>query len=409
MGFHGRSWVSRASFQSSVAMTKFYTDELKDFPKRFTGNVESPCFIVSEAALRRNLEILAYVKRKSGAKVLLALKAYAMHSTFPLIRRYLDGVCASGPIEARLGKEEFGKEVHTFAPAYSKPDMMDVIKYSDAIIFNSIAQWKKYRGQISRSSKRIQVGLRVNPGRSNMKTDMYNPTLPGSRLGIQPGDLEGEDLEGIDGLHFHALCEQNSKELMHVLREFEKRYGRYIKKMEWVNFGGGHHITRKDYDVELLIRTINAFRKKYKVNVHLEPGEAVALNAGVLVATVLDVVHNGIDIAILDTSAETHMPDVLAAPYRPSIIGAGKPGERRYTYRLGGMTCLAGDVIGDYSFERRLMPGDRLVFLDMAHYSMVKTTTFNGVRLPSIALLTKEGRLRVIKRFGYEAYKERLS
>ena len=222
-----------------------------------------------------------------------------------------------------------------------------------------------------------------------MKTDLYNPTLSGSRLGVNPKDLEGVDMTGIDGLHFHALCEQDADVLVRVLKSFEKLYSKQIPKMKWVNFGGGHHITRSDYDVELLVRTINDFKKRYGVQVHLEPGEAVALNAGVLVSTVLDIVHNGMDIAILDTSAEAHMPDVLAQPYRPNIIGAGKPGERKYTYRLGGLTCLAGDVVGDYSFSKRLKPSDRIVFLDMAHYSMVKTTTFNGIKHPSIALYSK--------------------
>ncbi len=388
----------------------FYLGELKNFPEKVTGEVESPCFIVSEDILQRNLEILADVRKRTGAKVLLALKAFAMHSTFQMASRYLDGISASGPIEAQLGYEKFGKEVHTFAVAYSDEDMMKAIKYSDVIIFNSVAQWKKYRGIIARSGKRIEVGLRVNPGRSEVETDLYNTTLSGSRLGVHPKDLEGLDLTGLDGLHFHALCEQNADVLVRVLKSFEKLYAKQIPQMKWVNFGGGHHITRRDYDVELLVRTINNFKKRHGVQVHLEPGEAVALNAGVLVSTVLDIVHNGMDIAILDTSAEAHMPDVLAQPYRPNIIGAGKPGEHRYTYRLGGLTCLAGDVIGDYSFSRRLKPSDRLVFLDMAHYSMVKTTTFNGIKHPSIALYSKKtGRTTIVRRFGYEDYRDRLS
>ena len=388
----------------------FHTGELKDFSERVTGKVESPCFLVSEDLLKRNLEILDDVRNRTGAKILLALKAFAMHSTFPMVSRYLDGVCASGPIEAQLGYEKFGKEVHTFAVAYSDQDMKKVIRYSNVIIFNSLAQWKKYRGVIARSGRKIEAGLRVNPGRSEIKTDLYNPTLPGSRLGVNPKDLEGVDLTGIDGLHFHALCEQNADALVGVLRSFERLYSKQIPEMKWINFGGGHHVTRSDYDAGLLVKTINDFKKRYGVQVHLEPGEAVALNAGVLVSTVLDIVHNGMDIAILDTSAEAHMPDVLAQPYRPSIIGAGKPGEQRYTYRLGGLTCLAGDVIGDYSFPRRLRPMDRLVFLDMAHYSMVKTTTFNGIRHPSIALYSrKTGRVRVVRRFGYKDYRDRLS
>ncbi|MDE1834173.1 MAG: carboxynorspermidine decarboxylase [Candidatus Micrarchaeota archaeon] len=390
--------------------SNFYLGELKNFPQQMTDSIETPCFVVNEGLLRNNLEVLSTVKKRTGAKVLLALKAFAMHSTFPLISRYLDGVCASGPIEAQLGYEKFRKEVHTYSPAYSSEDIKKAVKYSDTIIFNSISQWEKYRTTIKKSKKRIEVGLRVNPGWSEVETDLYNPVIPGSRLGVLPKDLEGQDLTGIDGLHFHALCEQNSDVLTRVLKSFEKSYGKYIKQMKWINFGGGHHITRKDYDVELLIKTINDFKKKYKVQVHIEPGEAVALNAGVLVSTVLDVVHNGVDIAILDTSAEAHMPDVLAQPYRPNIIGAGKLGEQKYAYRLGGMTCLAGDIIGDYSFAKRLKPGDRLVFLDMAHYSMVKTTTFNGVRHPSIALHNPDtGKTMIIKRFGYRTYADRLS
>jgi carboxynorspermidine decarboxylase len=387
-----------------------YEAAIKDFPDKMTSSVETPCFIVSEGALRRNLEILASVKRRTGAKVLLALKAFAMFSTFPLIRKYLDGVCASGPIEAQLGFEEFGKEVHTFAPAYSEADMKRVIRYSDTIIFNSIAQWKRHRGAIERSGKRIEVGLRINPGYSEVENRLYNPSAPGSRLGMAASDLDGDDLDGIDGLHFHSLCEQNSDVLVRVLRSFEKRCGKYIPRMKWINFGGGHHITRKGYDTGLLVRTVNDFRRRYGVQVNIEPGEAVVLNAGVLVATVLDIVHNRVDTAILDTSAEAHMPDVLAGPYRPEVIGAGRPGMRKHTYRLGGLTCLAGDVIGDYSFSKPLKTGDRIVFLDMAHYSMVKTTTFNGIRHPSLALYNPgTGKVRVVKKFGYDAYKERLS
>ena len=388
----------------------FHTEELKDFPKSATDSVDTPCFIVNEDLLERNMKILETVKKESGVKILLALKGFAMYSTFPLIRRYLDGISASGPMEARLGYEEFGKEVDTAAPAYSSDDMAEVIKYSDKIIFNSISQFKKYKGVILKNKKRIEIGLRLNPGRSEVKKDLYNTTLPFSRLGITQKALKGGNIESVNGLHFHALCEQNADALVHVLKSFERLYGSYIPKMKWVNFGGGHHITRPGYNLKLLIDTIKGFKKRYKVQVYLEPGEAVALNSGVLVATVLDIVNNGMDIAILDTSAEAHMPDVLAGPYRPEIIGAGKPGKQRYTYRLGGLTCLAGDVIGDYSFPKPLKPGDRIVFLDMAHYSMVKTTTFNGIRHPGIALYNRRMKKpKIIKRFGYETYKERLS
>ncbi|MDE1849171.1 MAG: carboxynorspermidine decarboxylase [Candidatus Micrarchaeota archaeon] len=388
----------------------FHNKELRDFPKAITDKVESPCFLVNEGVLRRNMRVLSYVKKQTGAKILLALKAFGMHSTFPLISKYLDGVCASGPIEARLGYEKFGKEVYTAAPAYSDKDIEEAMEYSDAIIFNSVSQWKRYRNKVAGGKRKISIGLRVNPGHSEVETDLYNPSLSGSRLGILPGDLEGEDLKGVEGIHFHTLCEQNADVLVRVLKSFEKLYGKYLRSMKWVDFGGGHHITRPDYDVGLLVKTLNDFKKRYKVQICLEPGEAVALNSGVLVSTVLDIVHNKNDIAILDTSAEAHMPDVLAMPYRPNIIGAGKPGELKHTYRLGGLTCLAGDMVGDYSFKNKLNVGDRLVFLDMAHYTMVKTTMFNGVKHPSIALYDPEKKkLKIIKRFGYQDYMERLS
>ena len=387
----------------------FYIGERKNFPLSVTGSVETPCFLVNEDLLIKNLEILGELKRRTGSKVLLALKAFAMHSTFPTICRYLDGICASGPMEARLGYEKFGKEVHTSAVAYSDKDINESIKYSDVLILNSIEQWKKYKPTLLGSKRKIEIGLRVNPGWSEVETDLYNPVISGSRLGISVHDLRNADLEGIDGLHFHALCEQNADVLVRVLKSFERLFSEYIPRMKWINFGGGHHITRKDYDLDLLVNTINKFKKKYGVQVHLEPGEAIALNCGVLVSSVLDVVHNGVDIAILDTSAEAHMPDVLAQPYRPNIIGAGRPNELKHTYRLGGLTCLAGDIIGDYSFAKELHPGDRIVFLDMAHYTMVKSTTFNGVRHPSIILYSKQKGAKVIRKFGYKDYKDRLS
>jgi carboxynorspermidine decarboxylase len=289
--------------------------------------------------------------------------------------------------------------------------MDEVINYSDRIIFNSIYQWEKHRDRIKVSGRAIEIGLRVNPGHSEVAVPLYNPCIPGSRFGIKPEDLAGEDLSGIDGLHFHALCEQNADVLGRVLTSFEQHFGRYIPLMKWVNFGGGHHITRIDYDLDTLCTTITAFRKRYNnIAVYLEPGEAVVLNTGVLVATVLDIVENDMAIAILDTSAEAHMPDVLAMPYRPTIIGAGNPGELPHTYRLGGITCLAGDVLGDYSFAESLKRGDRLVFLNMALYSFVKNTTFNGIRLPSLILYNPDNdSMRVVRRFGYEDYKNRLS
>ena len=392
-------------------ITDFDKEVLKDFPKDITDSIETPCYLINEGLIKKNCEVLDSVQQRTGAKILLALKAFALWSTFPLIRKHLLGVCASGPIEARLGWEEFGREVHTCAPAYSDGDMDEVINYSDRIIFNSIYQWEKYRDRIKVSGRAIEIGLRVNPGHSEVAVPLYNPCIPGSRFGIKPEDLAGEDLSGIDGLHFHALCEQNADVLGRVLTSFEQHFGRYIPLMKWVNFGGGHHITRIDYDLDTLCTTITAFRKRYNnIAVYLEPGEAVVLNTGVLVATVLDIVENDMAIAILDTSAEAHMPDVLAMPYRPTIIGAGNPGELPHTYRLGGITCLAGDVLGDYSFAESLKRGDRLVFLNMALYSFVKNTTFNGIRLPSLILYNPDNdSMRVVRRFGYEDYKNRLS
>ena len=410
----GKQAKAPAHYLSPVARDAARKAAKTDFPASVIGQVKrTPCFLVSEDALRRNLEILASVKRQTGATMLVALKAFAMHSTFPVISEYLDGVCASGPIEAQLGKEIFVKKVHTFGPAYSDADVENLLKYSDTIIFNSIAQWRKYKKRIADSGRKVEVGLRVNPKYSEIETDLYNPALPGAGLGILPEELEGESLEGIDGLHFHTLCENNADALARVLEHFEKLYGKYIPQMKWVNFGGGHHITRVDYDIGMLVKLVNDFKKKYGVQVHLEPGEAAALNAGVLISSVLDIVHGKTGenaVAVLDTSAETHMPDVLAMPYKPDIVDAGEPGEKKHTYRLRGLTCLAGDIIGEYSFDEPLQPGSRLVFLDMAIYTMVKTTTFNGVRLPDISLYdAKGGTVRIVREFGYGDYKDRLS
>lgn len=383
----------------------------QDFPAEITAAVETPCYLINEGTIRKNCEVLAAIHQRTGAKILLALKAYALWRTFPLIRQYLHGVCASGAFEARLGREEFGKEVHTYSPAYSDAELDEVVRWSDHIIFNSLFQWKRYRGRIAASGRSIEIGLRVNPGHSEVEVPLYDPCAPASRLGLHPEALNGEDLTGIDGLHFHALCEQNADVFARVLASFEKHFGAYIPQMKWVNFGGGHHITRADYDREGLCALIADFKTRYPgMAVYLEPGEAVVLNAGVLVTTVLDIVQHGLAVAILDTSAENHMPDILAMPYRPHIIGAGTPGELPFTYRLGGITCLAGDVIGDYSFAEPLKRGDRVVLLDMALYTFVKNTTFNGVNLPSLILYEPEAKsVRVVHRFGYEDYKNRLS
>jgi carboxynorspermidine decarboxylase len=372
--------------------------------------VPTPCYVVDEGALRRNLEILAKVQNDAKCTIILALKGFAMWSTFPIVKEYLRGTTASSVNEARLGREEFGGEVHVYAPAYSDDEMPELIQLADHITFNSFSQWQHFKSFVEESEKRVACGLRINPEHSEVKVPLYDPCAPRSRLGMTRDMFEGQSLVGISGLHFHTLCELNSDALERTLAVVEQKFGKFLDQMEWVNFGGGHHISRPDYDTELLVQLVTRFSERYNVKVYLEPGEAIALNTGVLVASVLDVFHNGMDIAILDTSATAHMPDVLEMPYRPEIAGAGKPGKHPHTYRLGGLTCLAGDVIGDYSFPRPLKPGDKLVFLDMAHYTMVKNTTFNGVPLPSIALYdpaTRRG--RVVRRFGYEDYKSRLS
>ncbi|SHI95630.1 carboxynorspermidine decarboxylase [Thermoclostridium caenicola] len=368
----------------------------------------TPCYIVDERLLKRNLEILDSVQQKTGCRILLALKGFSMYAVFPLIRKYLKGITASSLFEARLGFEEMGGEVHIYSPAYIEDEFDEIMKYCDHIVFNSFSQWRKYRDRVRNYPKPIECGIRVNPEYSEIETPIYNPCYAHSRLGVTLDNFRPDELDGFVGLHFHTMCEQNSDTLERTVRVIEEKFGPYIGQMKWVNFGGGHHITRTDYDLARLERTILAFRDKYGVDVYLEPGEAIALNTGYLVASVLDIVRNGMDIAILDTSAACHMPDVLEMPYRPNIIGAGKPGEYAHTYRLGGLTCLAGDVIGDYSFPEPLKPGDRLVFCDMAHYTMVKNNMFNGVNLPSIALFSEEDGIRILKRFGYSDYKLRL-
>lgn len=350
----------------------------------------SPSFVVDERLLKRNLELLKSVQDRTGCDILLALKGFSMWSTFPMARNYLKGITSSSLFEARLGYEEFGKEVHAYAPAYADHEIDEYLKYVDHIVFNSFDQLARHKEKVQAQAKHISIGLRVNPGYSEVETPLYDPCYINSRLGIPVESFKPEELDGVEGIHFHAMCEQNADVLERILVHFEEKYGEYLHQMKWVNFGGGHHITREDYDVELLIKLINRIQHTYDVKVILEPGEAIALNTGYLVATVLDTVKNGMDLAILDTSATCHMPDTLEMPYRPMIIGSGLPNEKKYTYRLGGMTCLAGDVIGDYSFDEPLKAGDRLVFTDMAHYTMVKTHMFNGVNLPSICLYNEE-------------------
>jgi len=372
--------------------------------------VATPCFIVDETRVRNNLAVLDTVQRRTGCRILLALKAFAMFSLFPLISGTLKGVCASSPHEARLGREEFGGEVHTFAAGYSQADMDELVRLSDHIIFNSFSQWHRFQPLVEQSGRGLRCGIRINPEHSEAAVPLYDPCAPRSRLGVRYEDFAGQDLTGITGLHLHTLCEQNADALARTLEVFETRFGRYLHDFDWLNLGGGHHITRADYDLELLCDRIMHFRQTYGVEVYLEPGEAVVLNAGILVASVLDIVHNEFDIVILDASAVAHMPDVIEMPYRPDVAGGGQPGELAHTYRLAGHSCLAGDVIGDYSFARPLQVGDRVAFLDMAHYTMVKTTTFNGLQLPAIGVYCEEtDELRIVRRFSYEDFKNRLS
>ncbi|HWI40426.1 MAG TPA: carboxynorspermidine decarboxylase [Verrucomicrobiae bacterium] len=368
----------------------------------------SPAYVVDLGRLRHNLEILDSVQKRSGAKILLAMKAFSMWSVFPVIARYLHGVCASSPWEAQLGREEFGKEVHSFAAAFKESDVRELLPISDHLVFNSFGQLERFRPLWEKSG--VSIGLRVNPEHSEGHTEIYDPCAPKSRLGIPLREFEGRSLEGVDGLHFHTLCEQLFEPLQRTAAVFEEKFGRFMPGMKWLNLGGGHHITREGYDVDSLVELVKYFRGKYGVEVYLEPGEAIAIGTGVLVGEVLDVVHNVMDIAILDVSATCHMPDILEMPYRPSITGGYDAGEKAHTYRLAGPSCLAGDVIGDWSFDRPLQPGDRLCFEDMAHYTMVKTTTFNGIRHPAIC--TYEARteeLKVVREFGYQDFKAKLS
>lgn len=370
-------------------------------------HVKTPYYVVDENLLIKNLKILKYVAEVSGCKILLAQKAFSMFSLYPLIKEYLDGTTASGLFEAKLGHEEMGGETHIFSTAYMEDEFDEILEICDHITFNSFNQWEKYREKALKTNK--EFGIRINPEFSTQETAIYDPCSKGSRLGVTIKNFRPDLLEGISGLHFHTLCEQNSDDLVSTLKVVEDKFGEYIHKMKWINFGGGHHITRKDYDVEELIRCIKEFKEKYDVEVYLEPGEAIALNAGFLISTVLDIVDNDMKIAILDTSAACHMPDVIEMPYRPNVINSDKPGAKKYTYRFGGPTCLAGDIIGDYSFDEELKVGDKVIFCDMAIYSMVKNNTFNGMKLPSIVVKDINGKLKVIKEFGYDDFKCRLS
>lgn len=385
----------------------------KTFEKFDPSRVPSPCFVVDEVAVEHNLQIMQRVQRESGAKILLALKAFSMFSMAPLFDHYLKGTCASGLHEARLGSEEFAGEVHTFCAAYREEELAQILQISDHVIFNSFSQWQRFRPLVEQAGKErpgLQFGLRINPQHSEGTTPIYDPCAPGSRLGIPKSEFAGGDLDGISGLHFHTLCEQGYEPLDRTLTVVEEQFGELLHQMQWVNFGGGHHITRPDYPVDKLIQRIVDFQKKYDLQVYLEPGEAAVLSSGVLVAEVLDLTSNEMALAILDASATCHMPDTLEMPYRAEIFNAAEKGRKAFDYRLGGQTCLAGDVMGDYSFDQPLQVGQRLVFDDMAHYTMVKTMTFNGVGLPAIAIWNSAtDQLKVVKEFGYNDFRGRLS
>ncbi|NLB63455.1 MAG: carboxynorspermidine decarboxylase [Fibrobacter sp.] len=379
------------------------------------SQVPSPCYVLEMARLRQNLEILDRVQKEAGVKIICALKGFSFWSSFPLVRQYLPGCTASSLNEARLASEEFGGEVHVYAPAYADDEIHEVLFLADHISFNSISQLQRFRSAIATRREKsdlgpLSVGLRVNPEYSEVSTDLYNPCAPFSRLGVVRSEFDPQVMPQLDGLHFHALCEQNVNALEGVLANFEKLFGEFIPQLKWVNFGGGHHITRSDYDVERLIQVLRDFQQRYPgVQVILEPGEAVGWQTGELVATVLDLVRNKKEIAILDISISAHLPDCLEMPYRPEVIGAALPGEKPHNYTLAGGTCLAGDVLGDFSFDKPLTVGDKIVFLDMIHYTMVKTTFFNGVKHPSIAIWHENQSLEVVRSFTYEQFKDKLS
>jgi len=372
------------------------------------ANCPSPAYVLEEARLRKNLELLARVQSEAGCKIILALKGFSMWSAFPLVRQYLPGCTASSLYELKLSAEEFKGENHIYSAAFHEDEFDEVCRLAGHIVFNSVNQWQQFGPRALAAG--ISCGIRINPGIDEVETDLYNPCFSGSRLGVRPEHLAGADLRGIEGLHAHALCENLAASSLRLIDAFEKRFADYIPTLKWVNFGGGHLITHKDYDVDRLIRRIRAFREKWKVEVYLEPGGAIAWCTGELVSSVLDIVPtDGLPVAILDISATAHMPDVLEQPYRPAITGAGEANSKAHTYRLGGTSCLAGDVIGDYSFDAPLKPGTRLVFEDMIHYTMVKTTMFNGVRHPDIVILRESGDLELIRRFTYEDFRNRLS
>ncbi len=375
-------------------------------------DLHTPVYLIDEAKLENNLKILQRVQQHTGCHILLAQKAFSMFRVYPLVRKYLCGTASSGLYEARLAYEEMGGENHVFCPAYTASEMTELCRICDHIIFNSLSQLERHRSQWEKAAAEsgLSVGLRINPEYSTQKGHaIYDPCAPGSRLGIRRTDLPNTLPKGVEGLHLHTLCEQNADALAETFRAVEQHFGSFLHQIQWINLGGGHHITRPGYHISVLESLILHIRQTYGLEVYLEPGEAVALNAGYLLTEVMDIVENGLPILILDTSAACHMPDVLEMPYRPPLRGAGLPGEKAVTCRLASRTCLAGDVIGDYSFNRMPKIGDRLVFEDMAIYTMVKNNTFNGMPLPDIALLHPDGNCEIVRRFDYEDFKGRLS
>lgn len=369
--------------------------------------IPSPCYVLNENKLIANLELMERVQKESGAHIILALKGFSMWSSFPVVRKYLKGCTASSAWEAELAADTFGREVHAYSPAYKDYDIEVILKHCNHISFNSLSQWQRYREQCVAAG--ISMGLRINPEHREAETELYDPSAPGSRLGVPAAQLEGVDLTGIEGFHVHNLCECDSYALERTLAAVEKRFAKYLPQLKWLNLGGGHLMTRKGYDVDHLIAQLKRLRETYDIEVILEPGSAVAWQTGPLVSEVVDIVENHGQIAILDISATAHMPDVLEMPYRPAITDAADAGVKPFTYRLGGNSCLAGDVIGEYSFDHELKPGDRVIFEDMIHYTMVKTSFFNGVEHPSIGILRSNGEFELVRKFGYEDFKARLS
>jgi carboxynorspermidine decarboxylase len=369
----------------------------------------SPCYVLDESRLRRNMEILDRVQLESGAKIICALKGYSLWASFGIVKQYLHGTTASGLYEAKLGHEEFGGEVHVYSPAFTESDMDEILGIADHISFNSFSQWTRFREMVKNAPRHVSAGIRVNPEFSEVETPLYDPCVPFSRLGVTKAEFRPDLLEGLDGLHFHSLCGKGADTLERTIAVIEANFAEFLPQVKWVNFGGGHHITKASYDVDGLIRVIKAFKEKWGVEVILEPGEAVGWQTGWLVSSVVDLMHNGMGIGILDVSVSAHMPDCLEMPYRPEILGAGEALEKPHTYRLGGTTCLAGDIVGDYSFDKPLEIGQQLIFDDMIHYTIVKTTMFNGVKHPSIGILRENGTFDVVREFTYADFKHRQS